>query len=154
MALRELSPYLNRQRNIIWNVTEAFPLGDDNEPPALPSLMETIDSFHSTREHLLEVIGLLPRKFVAESLTLAARLVDAEQELFVLLTAMTKVQKEALDNGENSWTWDEVKEAHEATQDEEGYEPWPDIVRGRYFRVAEKQFDEVSAKLDNQLVDY
>jgi len=99
-------------------------------------------------------MGLLPRKFVAEDLTLAARSVDAEQELFVLLTAMTKVQKEALDNGGNSWSWDEVESAHEATRNKEGYESWPDIVRGRYFRIAEKQFDEMSTKLDLHLVDY
>jgi hypothetical protein len=116
--------------------------------------MATIDAFRSTREHLLEIMGLLPRKFVAEGLTLAARLVDAKQELLVLLTAMTKVQKEALDNGGNSWSWDEVESAHETTRNEEGYESWPDIVRGRYFRIAEKQFDEMSTKLDLHLVDY
>jgi hypothetical protein len=154
-ALRELSPYLNRQRNIVWEVTGAFPLGDpDNEPPTLQALMEVIDAFRSTREHLLEIMGLLPRKFVAESLMLAARLVDAEQELFVLLTAMTKVQKEALDNGGDSWSWDEVESAYEATRNEEESESWPDILRGRYFRVAERHFDEMSTKVDLHLVDY
>lgn len=151
-ALRELSLYLNRKRKVFWRLTDIFPLGrPDVDPPSLRVLMKSRDAFRGMTEHLLEVFGLLPRRYAGKVLGLTARLVDAESEVYALLVAMTEVQKKGLDEGRQSWSWDEVQSTHEASEDLEDAEAWADIVRGRFFRVAEKFWDDLSTELDHHL---
>jgi hypothetical protein len=77
--LRELSLYLNRERRVFWAATDIFPLGRSGaDPPSLQMLIGSRDAFRGMYEHLLEILGLLPRDFAAKVLPLTARLVDAE----------------------------------------------------------------------------
>lgn len=151
-ALRELSLHLNRERRVFWAATDIFPLSRSGaDPPSLPMLMGSRDAFRGMYEHLLEILGLLPRDFAAKVLPLTARLVDAESEFYALLAAMTEVQKQALDDGRTSWSWDEVKHAHEASGDPGRSEPWADIARGRWFRTAEERWEDLSTEVDLHL---
>jgi hypothetical protein len=152
-ASRELSVYLNRQRSTLIAMSGIFPLGrPDAEPPDLSVLIETVEVLRSTREHLLEIVGILPQIFISEAFTLALHLTDAEFEIHALLTAMTTAQKEALDNGQNSWSWDEVRSAHETRPSKEQYESWPDVAQGRYYQIAEEKLEDTSAKIDRYLI--
>jgi hypothetical protein len=151
-ALRDLSLYLNRKNKVLWALTDIFPLGAPGvDPPSLKLLMKSRDSLRGITEHLLEIVGLLPRDFVGKVLGLTARLADAESEVYALLVAMTEVQMQGLDEGRKSWSWDEVQSAHEASEDPDRSEPWTDIARGRFFHAAEAWWDDLSSEVDRHL---
>ena len=70
-ALRDLSLYLNRERAVIWTASDFFPIDrPDVDPPDLMALADTRVAFVRIRDHLLEILGLLPRRFVAGVLPL------------------------------------------------------------------------------------
>lgn len=86
-------------------------------------------------------------------LPLAARLVDAEVELRALVLAICEGEEAVRAAGGTTWTWDDAQRAHEASDDPERSEAWAEIANGRYFRVAERSWDELSGAIDNYLID-
>jgi hypothetical protein len=153
-ALRDLSLYLNRERSVIWTASDFFPI--DRPGGVTPDLMVLADTrvaFVRIRDHLLEILGLLPRSFVAMVLPLTMRLVDAEAEIYALFQAIYEAMETGRAAGRTTWTWDDAQQAHEASRDPERSEAWTDIANGRYFHAAEQSWDDLSAAVDNHLVD-
>jgi len=151
-ALRELSIYLNRERIVFWAASSYFPVDRPGaNPPDLKALIASRDAFRRLRDHLLEVLGLLPRKFTAMVLPVTMRLVDAETEITALVLAMIDAMESGRAAGATTWTWADVKQSHEASDDQDRSEPWADVARGRYFCLAEDQWDELSSEIDRHL---
>lgn len=152
-ALRDLSLYLNKERSVLWSASNFFPVDRPNaDPPDLMDLADTLNAFTRFRDHLLEILGLLPRRFAVKVLPLTARLVDAETEIHALFQAMVEASEARRAAGHTTWTWNDVQQAHEASNDPERSEAWVDIARGRYFHAAEENWEELSTDVDNYLV--
>jgi hypothetical protein len=81
------------------------------------------------------------------------RLVEADSEIYALFQAIYEAMEAGRAAGRTTWTWDDAQQAHEASNDPERSEAWADIVSGRYFHAAEKNWDELSTAVDNYLVD-
>lgn len=154
-ALRDLSLYLNRERAVIWTASNFFPVDRPGvEPPDLVVLADTLSGFIRVRDHLLEILGLLPRRFAVEVIPLTARLVDAESEIHALFKAMVEASEAGRAAGRTTWTWYEVKKVHEASSDpERRSQTWADVAGGRRFRAVENVWDNLSSKIDNYLID-
>lgn len=117
------------------------------------ALADTRVAFVRIRDHLLEILGLLPRRFVVEILPLTMRLVDAESEIYALFQAIYEAMETGRAAGRTTWTWDDAQLAHEASDNPERSEAWADIASGRYFHATEKNWDDLSAAVDNYLVN-
>jgi hypothetical protein len=153
-ALRDLSLYLNREREVIWTASDYFPVDrPDLHAPDPLVMANTRVELTRIRDHLLEILGLLPRRFVVKVLPLTARLVDAEVEMNALVVAICEGEEAAREAGRTAWTWDDAQQAHEASDDAERSEAWADIAGGRYFHVVEHSWDELSGAIDNYLID-
>ena len=103
------------------------------------------------RDHLLEVAGLLPRRYVEMVLPLTMQLVNAEGEVMALFQAITEAMETGRAAGRTTWTWDDAQAEHDASSDPDRAETWVDVCRGRYFHAAERLWDELSAAVDNDL---
>lgn len=153
-ALRDFSLYLNKERAAIWTASDFFPIDrPDADPPDLMDLANTRVAFVRIRDHLLEILGLLPRTFTVRVLPLTMQLVNAESEIYVLFQAIYEAMEAGRAAGRTTWTWDDAQQAHEASNDPGRSEAWTDIVRGRYFHLAEQGWDELSTAVDNHLVN-
>ena len=116
--MRDLSLYLNKERAVIWTVSDFFPIDrPDADPPDLMALADTRVAFVRIRDHLLEILGLLPRRFVVKVLPATMRLVDAESEIHALFQAMVEASEARRIAGDTTWTWGDVQQAHEASDD-------------------------------------
>ena len=152
-ALRDLSAFLNRERTVIWTACGYFPLGSsDSSPPDIHALAQTKNELVRIRDHLLEVLGLLPRTFAAMMVPITARLVNAEMEVNALFWAIVDAMETGRAEFRTTWTWDDAKAAHEASTDPERSQRWTDIARGRWAHAVEELWDEVSSEVDRELV--
>jgi hypothetical protein len=153
-ALRDLSLYLNRERTVIWTASGLVPLDHpDADPPDLMALANIRVEFVRIRDHLLEILGLLPRRFTVKLLPLTMRLLDAEFEFYALFHAIYDAMEAGREAGRTTWTWEDAQQAHEDSNDPERAEAWADVVHGRHFHAAEQSWDELSTDLDNYLID-
>ena len=78
-------------------------------PPDLLKLIASRDALRELYEHLLEVVGLMPKQFAGQALIVAARLVDAELEIHTLVSSLIEEQQLALEEGRGSSSWDGVQ---------------------------------------------
>jgi hypothetical protein len=115
------------------------------------ALAETLTTFVRVRDHLLEVIGLLPRRYVEMVLPLTMQLVNTESEVMALFHAITDAMETGRAAGRTTWTWDDAQAEHDASSDPDRAEAWDDVCRGRYFHAAENLWDELSSAVDNEL---
>ncbi len=153
-ALRDLSLYLNRERAVIWTVSDFFPIDrPDADPPDLMALADIRVAFVRIRDHLLEILGLLPRRFTVKVLPLTMQLVNAESEIYALFQAIYEAMEANRAASRTTWTWDDAQQAHEASDNPERSEAWADIASGRYFHAAEQSWDDLSTAIDNYLVN-
>jgi hypothetical protein len=114
-ALRDLSLYLNRERAVIWTASDFFPIDRPGaDPPDLVALADTRVAFVRIRDHLLEILGLLPRRFAVEVLPLTMRLVEADSEMDALFKAMYEAMETGRAAGRTTWTWDDAQQADPA----------------------------------------
>ena len=152
-ALRDLSTFLNHERPVIWTACACFPIcSSGSSPPDIHALAQTKNELVRLRDHLLEVLGLVPRTFAAMIVPITARLVEAEMEVSALFWAIVDAMETGRAELRTTWTWDDAKAAHEASTDPERSQPWADIARGRWTHAVEELWDEVSSEVDRELI--
>jgi hypothetical protein len=141
-ALRELLKFMASNHTAIWKAAGFFPVDVSARPPMLLDILGSRDDLGRLREHMLEVEGLLPRRFAAPALFRAAALVDTEQELHALAGALLDETTVGLDE-QRSWTWEGARTAHEDSRDPERSGPWEDILHGKQVLVAQERWDDL-----------
>lgn len=149
-ALRDLSFYLSSKRRVMWTAAGFFPVDQTVRPPMILDVLRSREALTEIRDHLLDVMGLLPEKFSAQALGVAAYLVDAEQELFALGVALLDETQAGL-AAKRSWTWPGARSAHEASTDPERSELWDEIMQGRLMQAAQERWEQLSDDIDRHL---
>jgi hypothetical protein len=151
-ALRDLSLYMAQKHDVMWKAEQCFP-GDDPDYMPLP-LLEMFarrDGMTELCDHLLNVMGLLPTSFQKQILGVTIDLVEAHTEIHALAAAMTEAQTLRMEQGHKDWSWDDVQQAHEASEDSERAEPWADLINGRRFHAAQEAWDQLSTDVDKYI---
>lgn len=150
-ALRELLRFMASNHTVIWRAAGFFPVDVSARPPMVLDILGSRDGLVRRREHMLEVEGLLPRRFAASALFLAAALVDAEQELHALAGALLDETMVGLDE-QRSWTWEGARKAHEDSRDPERSGAWQDILQGKQVLDAQGKWDDLYGDLGAYLM--
>jgi len=91
----------------------------------------------------------LPTNFAVTALGVTIQLVEAEMELDALGKAMLDVQTAGQPG--QTWTWENVRQTHEASTDPERAQPWAEVVAGRHVIEAEEKIGVLSAQVDAYL---
>jgi hypothetical protein len=150
-ALRELLRFMAGNHAAIWKAAGFFPLDVAARPPMVLDILGSRDDLGRLRDHMLEVEGLLPRRFAALALFLAAVLVDAEQELHALARALLDETTVGLDE-QRSWTWEGAKKAHEDSRGAERPGAWEDILDGKQVLGAQEKWDDLYGDISAYLM--
>jgi hypothetical protein len=120
-------------------------------PPDLMELIASRDALHDLNLHLLEITGPIPKRFARQALGVAIALEQARSEIHALVSAMIEEQQLALAEKRDSWSWDGVQAAHEASQDAERAQPWTEVVNGHYVIALEEIWEQFSSDVDEYL---
>lgn len=139
------------RHNLIWKAVGFFPIDVTIRPPMMLDVFGSRDDLIRLRDHMLEVEGLLPRRFAAPTLGLAAFLVDAEQCLHALAVALLDETTVALDE-HRSWTWEGARQAHEDSGGPERSGIWEDILQGSQVLAAQETWDDLYSELGAYLM--
>lgn len=150
-AVRDLSLYLGRERNAVWNARSYFPVdSDEKDPPELMALIDSRDALRRICMDMLGMLGVLPREIAKRVLPVTIALVEADTEITALVLAMAEAMEALRAGGQTTWQWADVDRVHTASEDPERAEPWEDVAAGQRVRAVEEQWEQ----LDSDVQDY